>query len=76
MDKISNYNEAAEAIGTDKGAEYLGQFSCMSTDLLVKIAAGKVNAQAVAAAMLACRGLDNSGKWIGFDNADKFWSSK
>ena len=40
-----------------------------STDLLVKIAQGELNALSLVKKELANRGVDNSGRWVGFERA-------
>jgi hypothetical protein len=45
-------------------------FSGTATALLVALASGELNAQALALDMLANRGLDPAtGRWVGFDKA-------
>ncbi len=44
--------------------EYL--FRLTYTELLVKIASGEIDAQECAQKELKNRGLDNNGKWVGF----------
>lgn len=76
MDNIKTYTEAAAAIRNDETAEKLCAMGMLPIEVLVKIATGEINAQALAAAYVAARGLGKDGKWVGFYNADKFWSGK
>lgn len=46
-------------------------FSTVWTSLLVQIVNGEISAQFLASMELAQRGLDKSGKWVGFDQARK-----
>lgn len=46
-------------------------FSLTWNDLLVKIVSGEVDPVQLAREQLANRGLDQSGKWVGFDEASK-----
>ena len=48
-------------------------FSTFSTELLLKIANGKIDAKKFAKKEIANRGLDKNGQWAGFDNAEKIW---
>lgn len=45
-------------------------------ELLCKIASGEVDPVQLAKKELANRGLDASGKWVGFDNAAKIHGTK
>ncbi len=47
----------------------LGYYSMMSSAFLGKIAEGKVDMAALASQLLAGRGVDTSGKWVGFPKA-------
>ncbi len=46
-------------------------FNTTWTELLVKIASGQVDATFLAKMELVNRGLDASGKWVGFKEAEK-----
>lgn len=46
----------------------------LPTELLKAMAKGEVDAQAVAARLMAGRGLDRDGKWVGFEAASAIWS--
>ena len=46
-------------------------FSGVPTELLVKIISGEISAQFLASMELSNRGADKSGKWVGFDQAEK-----
>ncbi len=46
-------------------------FSTTWTDLLTKIASGEIDANELAKKELANRGLNNQGKWVGFEAAKK-----
>lgn len=48
----------------------------LPTELLKAMAKGEVDVRAVAARLMADRGLDRDGKWVGFERADKVWLSK
>ena len=52
-------------------AEYL---QTLSTDLLRALACGEIDAREVAAKLMAGRGLDQEGKWVGFEKAALAWS--
>jgi hypothetical protein len=43
-------------------------FSLTATELLSKIVSGEIDAVEFAKYELANRGLDNTGKWVGFKN--------
>lgn len=73
--KIQSYEEAAYAIRTSSGAERLAGFGGMTSDMLLDIVTGDVNAKALAAALLQARGLGIGGKWVGFEKADEFWKN-
>lgn len=45
----------------------------LPTELLKAIARGEVDAQEVAARLMADRGLDRDGKWVGFEAAARMW---
>ena len=66
----SKMNESSD----DLNPRYM--FTGMYTELLVKLASGKVNAQEYAKFELQNRGFDASGNWIGFPAAKKLWKSK
>lgn len=51
-------------------AEY---FQTLPTELLRAIALGEVDAQALAGEQLASRGLDQRGRWVGFERAARVW---
>lgn len=46
----------------------------LPTELLQAMAKGEVDVQAVAARLMAGRGLDREGKWVGFERAAKEWN--
>lgn len=50
-------------------------FSLTWNDLLVKIVSGEVDPVQLAREQLANRGLDQSGKWVGFDKVAKIASA-
>jgi len=52
-------------------AEYLQP---LPTELLIAMAKGEVDAQAIAAQLMAGRGLDEHGKWVGFGRAAEVWA--
>ena len=43
------------------------------TELLLAMAKGEVDVEAIAARLVADRGLDKDGKWVGFDKAAEVW---
>ncbi len=45
----------------------------LPTELLNAMAKGEVDTQAVAARLMAERGLDRDGKWVGFEKAKAVW---
>ncbi len=45
----------------------------LPTELLKAMANGEVDSQAIAAQLMADRGLDQSGKWVGFPKAAEVW---
>lgn len=47
--------------------EVLGYLQLIPTAALAAIVTGRLDARALAAQTIACRGLDESGKWIGFE---------
>lgn len=51
-------------------AEYL---QTLPTDLLRALACGEIDAREVAAKLMASRGLDDRGRWVGFDAAAGLW---
>lgn len=55
--------------GDDTNPEYL--FSTANTALLLAVEAGLIDAERLARAELASRGLDASGVWCGFDRAQE-----
>ena len=63
--KRCNYLIATDGIIPDEFNEQY-MFGCTSTDLLVQIANGQIDAKKLAEEQLQIRGLDNNGKWIGF----------
>jgi len=47
----------------------------LPTELLSAMAKGEVDTQAIAARLMAERGLDREGKWVGFEKANAVWQS-
>jgi hypothetical protein len=45
----------------------------LPTELLNAMAKGEVDTQAIAAQLMAGRGLDRDGKWGGFEKAKEVW---
>jgi hypothetical protein len=45
----------------------------LPTKLLNAMAKGEVDTQAIAAQLMAGRGLDRDGKWVGFEKAAEVW---
>lgn len=56
-----------EEVSDDDNPAYL--FNTTNTSLLVQIAKGEVDAEELAKKELANRGLNNDGKWVGFNKA-------
>ena len=53
-------------------AEYL---QTLPADLLRALACGEIDAREVAAKLMADRGLDREGRWVGFDLSVEVWCS-
>ena len=53
----------------DRNPDYM--FQMIHTDLLCKAARGEIDLQQLAKDELASRGLDWSGKWVGFARAGR-----
>lgn len=45
----------------------------LPTELLLAMAKGEVDVEAIAARLVADRGLDKQGKWVGFEKAAATW---
>lgn len=45
----------------------------LPTDLLLRIAQGRIDVPRLAAVELASRGLGLAGEWVGFDKARMLW---
>lgn len=45
----------------------------LPTELLLAMAKGEVDVEAIAARLVADRGLDKQGKWVGFEKAAAAW---
>lgn len=45
----------------------------LPTELLNAMAKGEVDARVIAAQLMASRGLDREGKWVGFEKAKEVW---
>lgn len=45
----------------------------LPTELLLAMAKGEVDTQAIAARLMAERGLGQSGQWVGFERAAEVW---
>lgn len=46
----------------------------LPTELLNAMAKGEVDSQVIAARLMADRGLDRNGKWVGFEKAAVIWN--
>ena len=46
----------------------------LPTELLLAMAKGEVDVEAIAARLVADRGLDKRGKWVGFEAAAREWA--
>lgn len=46
-----------------------------TTTLLLAVARGEIDLNALASHELACRGLDKVGIWVGHDAAQRIWSA-
>lgn len=55
----------------EQNPQYL--YSTTHIKLLTQIAKGKIDANKLAKAEMANRGMGKSGKWVGFDKAKKEW---
>ena len=51
----------------------LEQLQPLPTELLNAMAKGEVDTQAIAARLMADRGLDRDGRWVGFEIAKEVW---
>lgn len=45
----------------------------LPTELLLAMAKGEVDVEAIGARLVADRGLDKQGKWVGFEKAAREW---
>lgn len=45
----------------------------LPTELLLTMAKGEVDVQAISARLMADRGLDKHGRWVGFNEAAAIW---
>ncbi len=52
-------------------ADEFGHIQCMDTATLCKVARGEVDLNQIAINHLAGRGIDENGRWIGFDKAQE-----
>lgn len=64
----------AKRLSDDLNPEFI--FSNTDTSLLVMVAQGKIDSKFLAHKQLAARGLNASGQWVGFKEAEKFLSQK
>lgn len=64
----------ATDIPDDKNPSFI--FSMTHNDLLLQIAAGKIDAKKLAREGMANRGLGKRGEWVGFGAAAKLWGVK
>ncbi len=48
-------------------------FQGMNTELLMQFASGKIDLLQYARREMANRGLDQTGKWVGFEQAEQLW---
>ncbi|HLA33029.1 MAG TPA: hypothetical protein VJ047_18565 [Pseudomonas sp.] len=48
----------------------------LPTELLIAMAKGEVDTQAIAAQLMAGRGLDKRGKWVGFEKSAMLWGDR
>lgn len=53
----------------------LGHLQPLPTELLLAMAKGEVDVEAIAARLVADRGLDKHGKWVGFEASAKEWGA-
>jgi hypothetical protein len=51
-------------------------FNSTDTEILVKAVQGEIDLQFLAHKQLAARGLNASGEWVGFEQAEKYLSQK
>lgn len=47
----------------------------LPTELLLAMAKGEVDMEAIASRLVAERGLDKEGKWVGFPEAARLWGA-
>lgn len=57
----------------NKRMNLLEHLQPLPTELLLAMAKGELDVQAVAARLVADRGLDQQGKWIGFEASAREW---
>jgi hypothetical protein len=67
--------EAIQSETDDRGNPNL-MLQTIDTDLVIAIATGVLDAVKLARRELANRGLDETGRWIGFDAAARAWEVK
>lgn len=51
-------------------------FQCTSTEILTALARGEINAEELVAIELMNRGYDADGNWIGFEDAEEYWTER
>jgi len=74
MDKFYKYLNESRFSADDFDPQNL--FATIPTELVAKVATGKVDAKEWAKQQMVNRGLDKRGKWIGHDKAEKLWKPK
>ncbi len=67
--EINPPSQTGDDMDDDKNPEMM--FQTTDTDLLVKAVNCQIDLNALAASELSARGLDDQGKWIGFDKSEK-----
>lgn len=65
-EQYQSYQNAADTGEIKDAVNPIFIFSLTATELLVKIVSGEIDAVGLAKLELQNRGMDNSGKWVGF----------
>lgn len=82
MEHLSEKNNTTEkalaklANNDDDTIEAFGAMQLLSTTVLAAAARGDVDLNAIASWMLACRGQDTTGAWVGFPEAARMHSER
>ena len=68
MEQIKNINKTKTGRNTMK-QEIQDELQTFDTNTLVEIAYGKIDMRQIAKVLLADRGVDKKGQWVGFESA-------